>query len=758
MQTNNYRPDTAPARRRHSGSDGLRVIAMLGVAAFHIRPDAVPAGFLGVVIFLVLAGYYTTRSFTVRPNLRLGPYYGKKITKLWPPLLFVMVLVGLFSAFLLPEVFGFFRESAPSAALGWHNIAEVFKDRSYFARHGSFDPLVHLWAMSLEMQYYLLFPLLYLLLSKMADNLPRKLRLYGREIAGFILLALSIVATMYQAFSFDPAGDPTPYYYNSFMRSNAFLLGAACCLIAAGRQMRVSFLIAAGRMEKEQSFRMPKWLRAILTWICLVLLIGAFFIFDASSAFLYRGGFWLYSFIATAFILLGGIKPVAGMGFLDTGVFRYLASRSYHIYLWQYSIMVLLEAGLRFSTLSFWPRLAIQIVLVLMMSELSYRIFDRKGLRQGVKAYFSAVLALILFTLLILPPQVQPDAPSLQGDAVLEAIRENESVQASLAAAEEAEPEKESKPEESNMATETTTPLPSATEDLLEKNLEIATEDNPYGYSKSACEVLDRLNLVIVGDSVMAMAMNGIRAYVPRVYIDAAVSRHFFQGPSIVETLDASGIRGDIIVIALSTNGDIQEGDIDYFAKLADDRPIIFVNTVVPGSWEQPNNNKLAAAAQKYSNVFVADWYSRAKNVPEYFYQDATHPVPLGADVYDQVILETVLQVISEGKYTLNPPIHFPPSPPVTAPTNNAAPDPDSEPGSAPEGNGNQEEPAAPSNQPNQPSATPAPPTQGQQYAPTAAPSEAEAPTADTITGDEYAPTADTVTGDDYAPTAPPAN
>lgn len=753
MQNNNYRPDTA--RRRHSGSDGLRVIAMLGVAAFHIRPDVVPAGFLGVVIFLVLAGYYTTRSFTVRPNLRLGQYYGTKIKKLWPPLLFLLVLVGLFSAFLLPEVFAFFRQSAPSAALGWHNIAEVLKDRSYFARHGSFDPLVHLWAMSLEMQYYLFFPLLYLLLSKMADHFPGKLRLYGREIAGFILLVLSIVASLYQGLRFNPSADPTPYYYNSFMRSNAFLLGAACCLIAAGRQMRISFLLAAGRMEQERIFRMPKWLRAILTWTCLLLLVGAFFIFDASSAFLYRGGFWLYALIATAFILLGGIKPVAGMGFMDSGVFRYLASRSYPIYLWQYAIMVLLEAGLRFSTLSFWPRLAIQVVLVLMMAELSYRIFDRNRIRPGVKAYFSAVLALILFTLLILPPQVQPDAPSLEGDAVLEAIRENESVQASLAAA-ETELEKKSKPDERNRATETTTPLPSATEDLLEQNLELATEDNPYGYSESACDVLDRLNLVIVGDSVMAMAMNGIRAYVPRVYIDAAVSRHFFQGPAIVETLDASGIRGDIIVIALSTNGDISEGDIDYFAKLADDRPIIFVNTVVPGSWEQPNNSKLAAAAQKYSNVYVADWYSRAKNVPEYFYQDATHPVPSGADIYDQVILETVLQVIAEGKYTLNPPIHFPPSPPVTSPTSNAAPEEDNKPGSIPEpgptaspegptqGNDSQEEPTAAGQQPTAPTAAPS--GQEQQYAPTAAPSEAEAPGADSVTGDQY------------APTAPPAN
>lgn len=730
-------------RKRHSGSDGLRVIAMLGVAAFHIRPDYIPGGFLGVVIFLVLAGYYTTRSFTVRPKLNLGRYYTNKVDKLWPPLLFMMVLVGLFSAFFLPQVFSYFRESAPSAALGWHNIAEILKDRSYFERHGAFDPLTHLWAMSLEMQYYAIFPLIYLALSKFFDRVEGTKRYYGREIAGGVLLFLGLITAIYMAVKYNPVGDPTPYYYNSFMRANAFLNGAGICLIMAGRQMRQAYLVDSGQEDTIESKSLHMGLRTSLTWGLLIFMVASFFIFDAESTFLYRGGFYLYSFAAVAYILLGGVKPVPGMAWMDSKPLRYLASRSYHIYLWQYAIQIMLEAGLRFSTMRFAGRLIIQLVLVMVLAELTYQIFDKADrVRPKVRRLVAIVLALILFTLIILPAEREPAAPDLEGDAVLEAIRANEAHQSDLAAKESRREAQASRDKAEGRTKETrireTLNMPSETEDILDQNDGYITSENPYGYSKTAQEILEQLNLVIVGDSVMAMAMEGIRAYVPRVYIDAAVSRHFFQGPGIVQGLDAAGIRGDILVIALSTNGDIQEEDIDTFVKIAGERPIIFINTVVPGNWERSNNAKLDRAAAKYANVFVGDWYGKAKHVPEYFYQDATHPVPLGADAYDQVILETILQVIASGEYKLNDPIHFPASPPVTSPTNAPAPQ---EPVQQPT------EPASPTDsqqgqgQATQGQTSPSP-TGDNKVAPTAAPtpSPTEAPTQP-----------------QYAPTAPPA-
>lgn len=654
---------------------------MLGVAAFHISPETVPAGFLGVVSFLVLAGYYTTRSFTVNPKPDYAAYYGKKIRKLWPPLLFMLVLVGLVAAIWLPEVEEFFRSSAPSAALGWNNLAEIWKDRSYFARHGSYDPLVHLWAMSLEMQYYLIYPLLYWALSRLADNLPPKYRPYGRELAAALLGILGLISALYMGLSYNPATDPTPYYYNSFMRANAFLSGASLCLWASGREMREDYYRASGQPAgSQETLRLSLPLRTLLAWLCLVLSVAAFFIFDANSAFLYRGGFYLYGLLVTAFIWLSGVKPVPGLTFMDGKVFRYLASRSYYIYLWQYAIMVLVETALRFSTLSFWPRLLIQLVLVLALSEISYRLFSKKTLSEQAEAILSAILILSLFTMLIIPARKEPAAPKLDDEALRQALEENASIQASLAAAENAATNGYSNGSDVSgddassvdagdpVATESTTTAtePSLPEDLLLKGPEYISDNNPFGYSPGACRTLDRLNLVIIGDSVLAMAMRGIRTYIPRVYIDAAAARKFADGLPLLESLEADGTKADILVISLANNGHLDEADLEQYIKLAGDRPLIFVNLVVAASWEQPNNNKFAAAAEKYSNVYVADWYSAAKHVPGYFYLDGTHPVPEGATVYDQVVLDTILQVISEDKYTLHPARRFPVSlPPV---------------------------------------------------------------------------------------------
>lgn len=659
--------------KRHSGSDGLRVLAMLAVILFHLRPDLVPGGFLGVVIFLVLAGYYTCRSFLCQPKLDLPRYYYKRFSALWPPLLFMLALVGLYAAFFLPEVYRDFCTGAPSAALGYHNIAEIVKDHSYFARQGSFDPTTHLWALALEAQYYLVFPILFLLLKKLAGRLPGKLRPYGRECAGILLLLLSVCSALYMGLSFRPGVDPTRCYYDPFMRAHAFLNGAAFALIIAGRQYRRAFRQATGR-DNAQANSAPKSLpliwRTILAWLVLVGLVAAYFITNYASPFIYRGGFYLYSLLALAFILLGGFKTVPGMGFMDSAIFRYLASRSYHIYLWQYALMIIVNTAFRFSKMGFWSKCALQMICLVPLAEISYRIFSQKGkVRQSFRNSLALVLSFILVAVLLLPPAEAPEAkaPELDGDQVMAAIEANQSKQAALMAKESEAASRETQNEAALEAEREK--LAQATDKLLDHAAEFVSDDNPYGFSPNACQLMKDLNVVVVGDSVMAMAMDNLRLYIPRIYIDAAVSRHFSAGPDLIQALDAGGVRGDILIVALSTNGDLFKEDIERYVQVAGDRLLIFVNTIVPQTWEEPNNQKLAKAAANDDHVYVADWYSQGKSHPEYFYEDAYHPVPDGAFVYDRVILETMLEALATGEFTLHAPLTFPPSPPVVSPS-----------------------------------------------------------------------------------------
>lgn len=695
-----------PHAQRDRGADGLRVLALLGVAAFHIRPDVVPGGFLGVVIFLTLAGFYTTRSFMHMPRLDLGNYYLKKLNKLWPPLLFVLAAVGIFSALAMPVVFAYFQNSLPSAALGWHNIAEVWRNRSYFDRSGFFDPLTHLWAMSLELQYYLFFPLIYLLF----EHIRRKLA-FSRRFTGGCLLALGLGSALYMGLAYQAGRDPTPYYYHSLMRAHAFLNGAGVCLLAGSRPRpgktrawqarpfaptgRSRSQISASNYCSKTSSGLSLAGRTFLVWLSLLGLVGAFFSFDANSALLYRGGFYLYSLLACLYIYLGGVKPVPGLGFLKSRTFSYLAARSYHFYLWQYAVMIMLEVALRFSSAAFGLRLLLQVLLVGALSELTYQIFQAYGkLSARLQTACTATLCLILLVLTLLPQNTQAGPPKLEQTAVEEAIRANASVQASLAAAREKqssehepagslEPDSSAEPSstkagvEAEAGTEIYGPtLPAEVAyrigrlpaDLLDRDEAWVSEANPFGYSQSALNVLAKLNLAIWGDSVTALAIPSIRTYVPNVYIDAAASRQFPDGLALIEALDQTGAQPDILVVAMSTNSWVEDSVIQSYVTLAGDRPLIFVNTVVPIVWESSNNQNLAAAAATYDNVYAMDWYGAVKGRPDYFYEDAFHPLPEAAEIYDRLLLDKVLEILVTGKYTLNPPVAFPAAPLVVYP------------------------------------------------------------------------------------------
>ena len=635
---------TKRTAKRQSGSEGLRVLALIGVSAYHLRPDLVPAGFLGVVIFFALAGFYTTRSFVVRPEVDLMRYYGGKIKKLWPPLLFLCMMLALFCGFVIPEISPFLKDSAPPTLLGGNNIAQILADNSYFNRHGHFDPLVHLWALSMEMQFYLFFPLLYMGLSRICDHLHGRARLWGREASALFLLLLAAASALLMSWLYDPAVDPIRVYYGSLCRSHAFLNGAAASLWVAGRQMRKTF---QGKAQRH----LPLPLRTLVGWLSLLLLVASYFLFSWRSTFLFRGGFYLYSLLAVLYIYMAGARAVPGLRFfMESAPFRWLSSRSYELYLWQYALMIVFDAGLRFSKISFGLRLAVELPLLALLAELSYRIFRSQGsIRESLRSTLAVFLALALSVMLILPPPVQPQAPKLKGEAVEAAISENESRQAAQASRRAAQ--QAAKSTQTKKPSEKATPARTTAETTATPTTEapgIVSDDNPFGYKASEVAKLAQLNLVMVGDSVLAMAMDGMRLYVPNVTIDAVVSRHFFQGPAVLQGILNSAVPADIIVVCLATNGDLNADDIPAYKALAGDRPLIFVNTVVPGSWEQPNNEKLASYAQKEDNVYIADWYAAAKNHPEYFYQDATHPIPKGAWVYDQVILDLILQILNE--------------------------------------------------------------------------------------------------------------
>ena len=132
--------------------------------------------------------------------------------------------------------------------------------------------------------------------------------------------------------------------------------------------------------------------------------------------------------------------------------------------------------------------------------------------------------------------------------------------------------------------------------------------------------------MTAVGDSVMIDYQVPLEADVPGIAVDAAVSRQWSDGESILSSLKASGQLGAEVIVALGTNGPITDTDFNSMMSiLGGASRIVFVNTHVDRPWQDPNNAVLASGATRYPNVVVADWATLAAQNPEWFGSDGTH-------------------------------------------------------------------------------------------------------------------------------------
>lgn len=176
-----YRPDI----------DGLRAVAVLAVIAYHFSRNSLPGGYLGVDIFFVLSGYLITaiiwREISAG-DFSLIRFYGRRIRRILPALMAMLIIVSAASlVILLPADLAGFSKSL-FATLGFAANIYFWRDTNYFSGTADEKPLLHLWSLGIEEQYYLVFPLLLLLLARKSWALP------GILILGAASFALDLLA------------------------------------------------------------------------------------------------------------------------------------------------------------------------------------------------------------------------------------------------------------------------------------------------------------------------------------------------------------------------------------------------------------------------------------------------------------------------------------------------------------------------------------------------------------------------------------
>jgi peptidoglycan/LPS O-acetylase OafA/YrhL len=160
MQSTQYRPDI----------DGLRAFAVFGVVAFHAFPNLVSGGFIGVDIFFVISGYLICSNIFKDINtgsFSLTEFYARRIRRIFPALLLVLTACYLFGWFaLLEDEFNQLNKHI-FASSGFAINFVLMDEAGYFDNSGETKPLLHLWSLAIEEQFYIVYPLALLIFLKL---------------------------------------------------------------------------------------------------------------------------------------------------------------------------------------------------------------------------------------------------------------------------------------------------------------------------------------------------------------------------------------------------------------------------------------------------------------------------------------------------------------------------------------------------------------------------------------------------------------
>lgn len=614
-----------------SGFDGIRTLAVVGVILYHLAPYQFQGGFLGVPIFFVVSGYLITdllfQEWQQNNRIDVIGFYIRRVKRLYPALVTLVLATTAYITLFARDLLTNIRAVITTNLLYVYNWYQVAHHESYFDKFGTQSPFTHLWSLSIEGQFYLFWPLIIILLLKFVKK---------KQPIFDTMIILAFISALLMALLYRAGQDPSRVYYGTDTRMFSILLGAALAVVWPSTALKKD---------------LPANLRLLLDLIgggALLLLCLMFMQMTGESTLVYRGGMFFFSVLSMILVAVVA-HPGADLNRLLTNrLFTWIGKRSYGIYLYQYPVLVFFESKINVAEHSFLYAL-VEVALILVLSDLSYRFlelplqhfdysktwstfkeFCRRDSSYGNKRWYMVIPGLIVLLAFVGATTSTTSGSEAKKDTALEktikannkkVAKQNKNIAAKASSTKQAT-------SSSSSSTSTT------------------NEAKQFDLTESELAKAKQLQITAIGDSVLADASATLQEIFPNMYIDAKVGRQVREVIPVLQSLAQSGKLANTVLLSEGTNGPYSEQELEQIMTIiGKERKVYWINVHVPTRrWQDQVNSDLQAAAKKYPNLKVIDWYTYSKDHSDWFYDDNVHPNQEGLKYYGPYVARQILK------------------------------------------------------------------------------------------------------------------